>query len=189
MGAGAALCLLLINACENQLGYSKPLMLLHDGVSVNATCAVGANGSAPTSAPDQPFLLPETRYCFDSKFRGVDAFGPLCIELANSCTDCSLYIDQNGKKVARSNNLRYCLRCTCYKVQKKNTANFLEGQFVMKNTIPRRNKAHRTKGQKTTFDRFATHKMKSKSAENTSRPQFQVGDEILPDDLLHRTST
>ena len=100
MGVGAALCSLLINACENQLGYSKPLVLLHDGVSVNATCAVGVNGSAPASAPDQPFLLPGTRYCFDSKFRGVDAFGPLCIELANSCTDCSLYINQNGKKVS-----------------------------------------------------------------------------------------
>ena len=43
MGVGAALCSLLINACENQLGYSKPLVLLHDGVSVNATCAVGVD--------------------------------------------------------------------------------------------------------------------------------------------------
>ena len=157
MGIGAALCSLLINACENQLGYNKPLMLLHDGVSVNATCAVGANGSAPASAPDQPFLLQGTRYCFDSRFWAVDDFGPLCIELANSCTDCSLYIDQNGKKFARSNNLRYCLRCTCYKVQKPNTENFLEGHFAMKNTIPMRNKTHRTKGQKTIVDRFATH--------------------------------
>jgi len=92
MGVGAALCSLLINACENQLGYSKPLVLLHDGVSVNATCAVGVNGSAPASAPDQPFLLPGTRYCFDSKFRGVDGFGPLCIALADSCTDCLLLL-------------------------------------------------------------------------------------------------
>jgi hypothetical protein len=189
MGVGAALCSLLINACENQLGYSKPLVLLHDGVSVNATCAVGVNGSAPASAPDQPFLLPGTRYCFDSKFRGVDGFGPLCIALADSCTDCSLYIDQNGKTSARSNNLRYCLRCTCYKVQKQNSENFLEGHYVMKNTIPMRNKAHRTKGQKTIVDRFATHKMKSKSADNTSHPQFRVGDEILQEDLLRRTST
>ena len=131
MGVGAALCSLLINTCENQLGYSKPLILLHDGVSVNATCAVGANGSAPASAPDRPFLLQGTRCCFDSVFCGVDAFRPLCIELANRCTDYSLYIDENGKQSAPSNNLRYCLPCTCYKVQKINTANFLVGQFVI----------------------------------------------------------
>ena len=106
MGSGAALCLLLINAREKQLGYSKPLILFHDGVPVNVTCAVGANGSAHSSTPDQPTLLQGTRYCFDSKFRGVEAFGPLCIELANSCTDCSLYINKNGKQLARSNNLR-----------------------------------------------------------------------------------
>ena len=68
MGAGAALCSLLINTCEKQLGYSKPLILLRGGVPVNITCAVGANGSAPSSAPDQPTLLQGTRYCFDSKF-------------------------------------------------------------------------------------------------------------------------
>ena len=45
MGAGAARCSLLINACEKQLGYSKSLILLHDGVPVNVTSAVGANGS------------------------------------------------------------------------------------------------------------------------------------------------
>ena len=174
MGAGAALCSLLINACEKQLGYSKSLILLHDGVPVNVTCAVGANGSAPSSAPNQPTHLQGTRYCFDSKFRGMEAFGPLCIELTNSCTDCSLYIDENGKQFARLNKLRYCLRCTCYKVQKKNTANFLEGQYAMKHTIPRRNKAHRSKGQKTTIDLFATHKMKSKSAKNTSRKKIEL---------------
>jgi len=53
MGAGVALCSLLINACEMQLGYSKPLIFLHDAVPVNVTCTVGANGSAPSSAPDQ----------------------------------------------------------------------------------------------------------------------------------------
>ena len=170
MGAGAVLCSLLINACEKQLGYSKPLILLHDTVPVNVTCAVGANGSVPSSAPDQPPLLQGTWYCFDSKFHGVEAFGPLCIELANSCTDCSLYIDTNGKHLACPDNLCYCLQCTCYKVKKKNTANFPEGQYAMKNTIPRRNKVHRSKGQKTLVDRFATYKMKNKSAKNTSRP-------------------
>ena len=100
-----------------------------------------------------------------------------------------LYIDKNVKQFARLNSLRYCLRCTCYKIQKKNTANFSEGQYVTKNTIPRRNKAHRSKGQKTVIDRFATYKMKNKSAENTSCLQFKISDEILPQNLLRRTST
>jgi hypothetical protein len=59
----------------------------------------------------------------------------------------------------------------------------------MKNTVPSRNKVHRTKGQKTIIDRFATYKMKNKSAENTSRPKFKVGDEILPENNFRRTST
>ena len=189
MGAGALLCSLLINACEEQLGYSKPLILLHDAVPVNVSCAVGANASAPPLAPDQPTLLQGTRYCFDPKFRGVEAFGPLCIELANSCIDCSLYVDTNGKQLARSNSLSYRLRCTCYKVQKNNTAKFKDGEYVMKNTIPVTNKVHRTKNQKTIFDRFATYKIKNKQAENTSRPKFKVGDVILPENASRRTSS
>ena len=100
MNVVALLCSLLINSCEEQLGYSKLLILLHDVVPVNITCTVGVKGSAPSLAPDQPTLLQGTRYCFDPKFRGVEAFGPLCIKLANSCTDCFLYIDTNGKQLA-----------------------------------------------------------------------------------------
>ena len=57
MGAGALLCSLLINTSEEQLGYSKPLILLHDAVPVNVTRAVGIKGSVPSLAPDQPTLL------------------------------------------------------------------------------------------------------------------------------------
>ena len=74
MGAGALLCSCRINAFEEQLGYSKPLILLHDIVLINVTCAVGVKGSAPSLAPDQPTLLQGTRYCFDLKFRDVEAF-------------------------------------------------------------------------------------------------------------------
>ena len=86
MGAGAALCSLIIKACEDHLGYTKPLILLHDTVPVNVSCAVGATPSSPPLAPDQPAsYLQFTRYCFDPKFRGEEAFGPLCVVLANSC--------------------------------------------------------------------------------------------------------
>jgi hypothetical protein len=59
----------------------------------------------------------------------------------------------------------------------------------MKNTIPKKIKMHRVEGQKTIVDRFATYKMKNKSAENTSCPHFKVGDEMLPETFLRRTST
>ena len=86
-----------MNAYKEQLRYSKPLVLLHDAVPVNVACANGVNASAPSLAPDQPTLLQGTHYRFDPKFCGVEAFGPLCIELANSCIVCSLYIDTNNK--------------------------------------------------------------------------------------------
>ena len=190
MGAGAALCLLIIKACEDHLGYTKPLILLHDTVPVNVSCAVGATPSAPPLAPDQPAsYLQFSRYCFDPKFCGEEAFGPLCVELANSCLDCSLLVQLKGASSTRSNNLRYQLRCSCYRVQKQEKANFNDGEFAMKNTIPVRNKDHRSHGQKTIFDRFGTYKMKNKSAENTSRPQLNVGDVIFPENVKQRTST
>ena len=58
----------------------------------------------------------------------------------------------------------------------------------MKNTLPSRNKARRSKGQKTIVDRFSMYKIKNKSAENTSRPKFKVGNEILPENVFRRTS-
>jgi hypothetical protein len=50
MGTGAVLYSLLINACEKQLGYNKQLILLHDAVPVNGTCAVGDKGPPPSLA-------------------------------------------------------------------------------------------------------------------------------------------
>lgn len=92
MGAGVVLCSLLINVCEEQLGYSKLLILLHDAIPVNVSCAVGANAFAPYLAPDHPTLLQGACSYFGPKCRSEEVFWPLCIELAKSCIDCSLFI-------------------------------------------------------------------------------------------------
>jgi hypothetical protein len=62
MGAGAALCLLIINACEDHLGYSKPLNLSHRDVTINAACAVGDHPSSPPLSHGHPEKNIQTKH-------------------------------------------------------------------------------------------------------------------------------
>lgn len=171
MGIDTELCQSILKECEDALHYSKPLMVKHGDTKYDVTCAVGEHAARPANdVPDQPQQFPKhTHYCFDEKYTGVDKFDDLAKMLAESCSDCSLYVQKKGKKKKRSPTLTYELRCSCYKCKEKDITQFKEGCFAQSNTRPVTVKKKRTPNEKTTMDRMNNRKLKGKGVKKKTR--------------------
>ena len=100
INASAVLCLcsLLNQVCDDHWGYTKPLIMLHDNITINVSCANITRSSVLYWAPDQPsYHVEGSSYYFDPKFCGEKGFDPLCVELGNSCLDCRLLVHAKGR--------------------------------------------------------------------------------------------
>jgi hypothetical protein len=169
MGIDEELCDSLHESYFENLHYTKSLLVHHNDVSVDVTCAVGESASRPPSAPDQPESFPKgTFYRFSSDYVGPEAFDSLSGMLKKCCPDCSLYVQKRDQRIGGFGTLGFELRCGCYKVQKERMeSDFDDGCFTKRGTKPETVKKQRTANQVTTTDRMSNSKMKSRLVERT----------------------
>jgi hypothetical protein len=91
MGVDADLCKNIVDCCESLLCYKKPLLLTRGDTCVDTS-------SCPKKGADIHIKFPSaTYYCVDEKFNGPEAFASVAKELANSCKDCSLFVQKNAE--------------------------------------------------------------------------------------------
>jgi len=156
----------LLEEYKKKLHYRKPLQVTHAGEVVDVTCAInngdGNNSYAvkpSTPSSPQPNRLPKgCFYQFDESYKGKEDFERLAKMIGDKSPHCKLYIHRRDHP--SRNGFEYLLRCSKYKVHKKDITQFEEGYLQKPGTKIETVKRKRTSGEESLIDRMDNKKLK-----------------------------